>query len=519
MASLRVTRLAGTFRQATRPTTPHFFSTTTPRRFVATKAHLKASANWITYATVAGAAAVPATLWILSDTTADKGKTLSSAPDLEKDEGHGGTLRGPTPKEVTTVLCEGAFTVPVNSVVRGIARYDGMQLASNSRCEDYFTHGTFAAPGTQGQGKGLDGRWAAWGVFDGHAGWQTAELLSRTLVPAVRDSLNAAAAASPSTASVSTNNEAVQLAITRAFVDLDNSIVNTAAEIAQLPDGSIVSSWALSMADKIQTLMPAWAGSCALLSLYDPATRNLHVACTGDSRAVLGRKKKTLTGEDKDKSAWETVPLSVDQAGTNPDEVARLNAEHPGEEETIVRHGRVLGIMVSRAFGDCRWKWPMELQETLYKRYSGAGPLQPPRYQVKTPPYLTAEPVVTTTHLDEDQPAFMIIASDGLWDRLSSEQAVNLVAEWLAKSESGPDVATPSKKPAKLGREFDAARYTTVQDSNAAVHLARNALGGRDEATLAARLAYGPPFSRNIRDDITVQVVFFNMGKDGLPKV
>ncbi|KAL1892006.1 hypothetical protein Sste5346_007350 [Sporothrix stenoceras] len=515
MASLRATRFAAAFRQAARPTTTTF--TTSSRRFVATKAQLRASANWITYATVAGAATVPAALWILSDTESSK---ALSTPDLEKDAGHVGTLRGPSPKEVTDILNAGAYTVPVNFAVRDITRYDGMQLASNSQCEDYFTHGTIAAPGTNGKGSGQDGRWAAWGVFDGHAGWQTAELLSRTLVPSVRDSLNAAAAASPRL--ILKNEAVVQQAITRAFVDLDNSIINTAAEIAQLPDGSIHSSWALSFADKINTMMPAWAGSCALLSLYDPSTRNLHVACTGDSRAVLGRERESYKGGEQ--SIWEAVPLSVDQAGTNPDEVARLNAEHPGEEETLVRGGRVLGIMVSRAFGDCRWKWPTELQESLFKRYGGAGPLQAPRYQVKTPPYLTAEPVVTTTQLEENRPAFMIIASDGLWDRLSSQEAVDLVGKWLASSGSdfggkdGKGATTPSKRPARLGRDFDPIHYTTIQDGNAAVHLARNALGGRDEATLAARLAYGPPFSRNIRDDITVQVVFFNMDKENLPK-
>ncbi|ERS98547.1 hypothetical protein HMPREF1624_05332 [Sporothrix schenckii ATCC 58251] len=476
-----------------------FFTTT--RRSVTTRVQLKASTSWITYATVAGAASVPAAWWILSKN--EPSKTLS-APDLDSDPAHVGTLRGPSPEEVTGILHQGAFTVRVGATVPGVTRYDGMQLASNSQSEDYYTHGTFSLPRSQ-----TKGRWAAWAVLDGHAGWQTAELLSRALVPGVRDSLNDAAAAESRT-SVFMNQAVVQQAITKAFVDLDNRIIKTAAEMAQLPDDSIHASRSLRFADKIQTLMPAWAGSCALLSLYDPATRNLHVACTGDSRAVLGRLQAS---KDKGEDRWEAVSLSVDQAGTNPDEVARLHAEHPDEEDTLVKDGRVLGIMVSRAFGDCRWKWPMVLQESLYQRYMGAAPLRPPKYQVKTPPYLTAEPVVTSTKLEAGAPYFMILASDGLWDRLSSQQAVDLVAAWLA----GPDPATtPSKRRVRLSRAFHAS-YTTARDGNAAVHLVRNALGGRDEASLAARLAYGPPFSREVRDDITVQVVFFNMDGKSLP--
>ena len=51
---------------------------------------------------------------------------------------------------------------------------------------------------------------------------------------------------------------------------------------------------------------------------------------------------------------------------------------------------------------------------------------------------------------------------------------------------------------------------TTIQDDNAAVHLVRNSLGGNHHQLIAARLAVSSPFSRRLRDDTTVQVVFFN---------
>lgn len=68
--------------------------------------------------------------------------------------------------------------------------------------------------------------------------------------------------------------------------------------------------------------------------------------------------------------------MSVDQTGSNADEVARINVEHPGEDG-IAKDGRILGMMVSRAFGDGRWKWSLELQQDLSRKFKGPSPLTP----------------------------------------------------------------------------------------------------------------------------------------------
>ena len=54
-------------------------------------------------------------------------------------------------------------------------------------------------------------------------------------------------------------------------------------------------------------LGPAYSGSCALVSYYQSDSQLLKVACTGDSRAVLGRRN--AAGE------WEATALSSDQVG------------------------------------------------------------------------------------------------------------------------------------------------------------------------------------------------------------
>lgn len=124
----------------------------------------------------------------------------------------------------------------------------------------------------------------------------------------------------------------------KGFVNLDDIIINTALNISQSEE---------PLQDRVKRLAPAHAGSCTLLSLFDSVTGTLYVACTGDSRAVLGQKEPD--------GKWKVMPLSVDQTGHNKEEVARLNKEHSGEED-IAKDGRVLGIMVSRVFGDGRWK-------------------------------------------------------------------------------------------------------------------------------------------------------------------
>ncbi|ORY58909.1 phosphatase 2C-like domain-containing protein [Pseudomassariella vexata] len=406
---------------------------------------------------------------------------------------------GPDEAEVSRILNQdkGAYTRR-GANGSGFEQYDGVRIASNGPTEDFFVHGMFPSPLAGGGG----GNWMAWGVFDGHAGSQTAEHLTKQLLPFVRHSLQDVTRSISPRVQESENApvEAVQSAIKNAFVALDDAIINGAIEAVRNDE---------SYQDKVMKLAIGYAGSCALLSLFDPDTKTLHVACAGDSRAVLGRK-----GAD---GTWETVPLSVDQTGANEAEIARINAEHPGEEG-ICKNGRMLGLMVTRALGDGRWKWTNEFQKEVTSAYN--APALNAKYPIKTPPYLIAEPVVTSTKINTEQPTFLIMASDGLWDRLSSEQAVGLIIQWLDWRAKGKPL---SQGPEKQYAPFDLQRYswetenpikfreerTTIQDDNAAVHLVRNALGGNNHEMVAGTLVFGPPFSRYVRDDITVQVVIF----------
>jgi serine/threonine protein phosphatase PrpC len=78
----------------------------------------------------------------------------------------------------------------------------------------------------------------------------------------------------------------------------------------------------------------------------------------------------------------------------------------------------MLGIAVTRAFGDHRWKWDNEFIKAVQHKFWGTAP----RPGSKSPPYMTAEPEITETEVVRREPGdgkgksdFMILASDGTW--------------------------------------------------------------------------------------------------------
>ncbi|KAF9045851.1 phosphatase 2C-domain-containing protein, partial [Rhodocollybia butyracea] len=195
-----------------------------------------------------------------------------------------------------------------------------------------------------------------------------------------------------------------------------------------------------SKTNAVRSLRYAHTGSCALLSIYESDTKLLRVALTGDSRAVLGRKVRS---EAKDGATgaytytYQVHVLSSDQNGHNAKEVERLEREHPGEK--VVENGRVMGWGMARAFGDAAYKWSVDVQRELHERYLGDRV----RENMKTPPYLTAEPEITTTRIRKGD--FLIMASDGLWDCLTSDEAVGLVGLWLQTNASAVYTNVPMR--------------------------------------------------------------------------
>jgi len=399
--------------------------------------------------------------------------------------------------------------------------------------------------------------------MDGHAGFHTSRLLSHVLIPAVVLELSSLAhddnsapdstktssstldvlkspfssrALSHSDAPQDGHIDRVSQAIRTAFDNVDFEIVHgplrvLAANVSKLDIENVPDLSEHPMAEA--SMQPALSGSCALMALLDPSQRDLYVACTGDSRAVAGIWEENEDGTGK----WRVEVLTEDQTGRNESEAKRIQSEHPAEE--VILRGRILGgLEPSRAFGDARYKWPREVQQTLYDAFIArtGKTIRPAPAGLKTPPYVTATPVVTHRKLSlpnpgspEQKPSsslkFLVLATDGLWDELSSEQVVALVGGYFAglkgtisKPSLSALVPTTSGSPTVQGKEKtkgDAQKGSwAFVDDNVSAHLIRNALGGGDEDGLRKMLSIPAPHSRRRRDDITVTVVWWEEAQE-----
>merc|ERR1711991_558664 len=117
-----------------------------------------------------------------------------------------------------------------------------------------------------------------------------------------------------------------------------------------------------------------------------------YLANCGDTRSVICR-------------GGTAVDITRDQKATDPYEIARIV-----KAGGFVQNGRVMGILaVARAFGDATLK------------------------TANAPKAVTVEPEITSFRpLPEDE--FIIMATDGLWDVMSSQVAVDFVIQKLQEA-------------------------------------------------------------------------------------
>lgn len=123
---------------------------------------------------------------------------------------------------------------------------------------------------------------------------------------------------------------------------------------------------------------------------------------------------------------------------------------------------------------------------------------------------------------------FLVLATDGLWDELSSAEVVSLVGGYLdgrrgdvAKAELAATVSVSAEDSGIEGKDVTSktkqgsmeGKWAFV-DKNIGTHLIRNALGGADKEKLGQLLSIPSPYSRRYRDDITVTVVWWEPNRD-----
>ncbi|KAJ3243246.1 hypothetical protein HDU78_000706 [Chytriomyces hyalinus] len=352
-------------------------------------------------------------------------------------------------------------------------------------------------------------------VVDGHGGGQCAQIVVDHIAPYIAQELKNRGAvstntngswwwpsASPATtASSADRSQLVTESIRAAFERLDSDIINGAfmAPAPKISKASLADAEAHRQAFNA-SIASAVAGACTLVALVDG--QDLFVSCAGDSKAILGSRN-----ED---GSFEAIDLSVENRPNDPEERERILGEHPGEDPDMlvgVRPNyddsfRVLQyIAISRALGDAFLKWPLTTAQSLPEPLVTKKTVP----HCVTPPYLTATPLTTHRRITASKDLFMILGTDGLTDELSSKEAVSIVHGFMRVAQAvekgtnrvwGKDPLTHQKG------------WVLDRDDNAAACLVRNAFGGKDEA-VSRILSVEYPDSRDVRDDVSVQVVFF----------
>lgn len=142
------------------------------------------------------------------------------------------------------------------------------------------------------------------------------------------------------------------------------------------------------------------AGSTACVLIWEQRTGTAMIANTGDTRAVLCRSGRA-------------IDLTIDKKATSHDEIARIT-----KEGGFVVNGRVMGsLAVSRALGDSQLKIPGK------------------RVLIPDPEVTSFRPnAVETTSGGLEIDEFVIIATDGLWDVMTSQAAVDFVRDQMQRS-------------------------------------------------------------------------------------
>jgi serine/threonine protein phosphatase PrpC len=142
----------------------------------------------------------------------------------------------------------------------------------------------------------------------------------------------------------------------------------------------------------------AYGAGCTACSAIITAT-DIYVGNSGDSRAVLARKSPTPGGK------FQSVEMSFDHKPDNAGEKRRI--EQAGG---FVEDNRVKGVLnLSRSLGDLEYKDKSQSPENMM---------------------ITAVPEVRKEKIGPDG-AFLLIACDGIWDCLTSQEAIEYAGDLL----------------------------------------------------------------------------------------
>lgn len=220
------------------------------------------------------------------------------------------------------------------------------------------------------------------GVYDGHGGPETSRFVNENLFPNLKKF-------------ASEDQEMSASVIKKAFLATEEEFLSVVRD-----------KWRICP-------QIASVGTCCLVGVI--CNGLIYVANAGDSRVVLGRAERGVRGV-------LAIQLSTEHNASYASVRDELHSLHPDDPKIVVlKHNvwRVKGlIQVSRSIGDAYLKKAEFNREPLLAKFRLPEPISK---QILNP-----EPSIFIHKLNpKDQ--FLIFASDGLWEHLSNEEAVDIV--------------------------------------------------------------------------------------------
>ena len=217
---------------------------------------------------------------------------------------------------------------------------------------------------------------ALFGVFDGHGGSAVSKFCAEHF-PSVLLGLKAF------------QNGEIEEGLRRAYLELDE-MLRRPSHLAKLRQYAKASPGGDSSSSH-----PGFTMGCTAVVAHIDGNR-LTVANAGDSRAVLCRHGRA-------------VNLTVDHKVTLESEKERISAAGG-----VVLDGRVNGnLNLTRAIGDLAYKGDSSLK---------------PEEQI-----ITANPDVFVVDLDPEEDDFVVLACDGIWEVMSSQEVVDFISHGLGR--------------------------------------------------------------------------------------
>ncbi|XP_057783002.1 probable protein phosphatase 2C 43 isoform X2 [Salvia miltiorrhiza] len=201
---------------------------------------------------------------------------------------------------------------------------------------------------------------------------------------------------------------------------LFNHLIRLAQENREMSEDILKSAFSetengfLTLVRRAYAIRPVLAaiGSCCLVGVI--WKRMLYVANLGDSRAVMGclDRSNRIVAEQ----------LTRDHNASMEEIRKELTNLHPEDSQIVVmKQGvwRIKGIIqVSRSIGDAYLKRPEFALDPSFPRFHLPEPIQRP--------VLRADPSIVTRRISGND-KFLIFASDGLWEFLTNQEAVEIV--------------------------------------------------------------------------------------------